>query len=176
MLAFVGQLALFVCGWLFARTVMSARLALLAVGLFIALPSNYGAVHTFKYVESYLTPRQLAEAATLAALAASMTGRYALTCACTLAAMLLQMQYSAISQPRATNWSSLRARVMPYSATRTAPAASGFIDWNRFLSNIPRDLIPDREMEVIRRKYPAGQASSRLAFTNVDPATSTCRC
>ena len=31
-----------------------------------------------------------------------------------LAAMLLQMQYSAISQPRATNWSSLRARVMPY--------------------------------------------------------------
>src|ERR1700761_3245464 len=84
-----------------------------------------------------------------------------------LAAMLLQMQYSAISQPRATNWSSLRARVMPYSATRTAPAASGFIDWNRFLSNIPRDLIPDREMEVIRRKYPAGQASSRLAFTNV---------
>lgn len=89
LLSFAGQLVLFVCGWLFARSVMSARLALLAVGLFIALPSNYGAVHTFKYIESYLTPRQLAEAATLAALAASMTGRYALTCACMLAAMLL---------------------------------------------------------------------------------------
>jgi len=88
-LAFAGQVTLIACGWWLARSVMSARLALLAVGLLIALPSNYGVAHSFNYVESFLTPRQLAEAATLAALAAYLTRRYVMTCVCLLAAIVL---------------------------------------------------------------------------------------
>jgi hypothetical protein len=88
-LAFAGQVTFIVCGWLLARSVMPARLALLSVGLLIALPSNYGDAHSFSYVESFLTPRQLAEAAILAALAANLTRRYALTCVCLLVAIVL---------------------------------------------------------------------------------------
>jgi hypothetical protein len=88
-LAFAAQVAFFICCWLFARNFMSARLALLAVGLLVALPSNYGAEHWFHYVENFLTPRQLSEAATLAALAASMTRRDAITAICLLTAILL---------------------------------------------------------------------------------------
>jgi hypothetical protein len=88
-LAFAGQMTFIICGWLLARSVMSARLALLSVGLLIALPSNYGVAHSFNYVESFLTPRQLAEAAILAALAANLARRYALMCVCLLAAIVL---------------------------------------------------------------------------------------
>jgi hypothetical protein len=88
-LAFSGQVTFFICAWLFARSVMLARMGLLAVGLLAALPSDYGAEHLFHYVESFLTPRQLSEAATLGALAASMTGRYAITAICLVLAMVL---------------------------------------------------------------------------------------
>ena len=89
LLSFIGQFALFICAWLFARSVTHTRLALLAVGLLVALPSDYGADHQFQYVESFLTPRQLAEAAVLAALAAAMSSRGILTAVCLVAAALL---------------------------------------------------------------------------------------
>src|SRR5262249_50042359 len=65
-LSFLGQIGFLGCAWLLARSLMPARWALLAVGLLIALPSNYGVAHIFSYVESFLTPRQAAEALTLA--------------------------------------------------------------------------------------------------------------
>src|SRR5580692_3942969 len=62
LLTLLGQIAFFVAGWALARRVMSARLALLAVGLLISLPSDYGALQDFNYIEGFLTPRQMAEA------------------------------------------------------------------------------------------------------------------
>jgi hypothetical protein len=75
LLTFLGQAAFFVAGWALARRVMSARLALLAVGLLIALPSDYGALQDFNYIEGFLTPRQMAEALVLASLAATLANR-----------------------------------------------------------------------------------------------------
>jgi hypothetical protein len=88
LLTFLGQAAFFIAGWTLARRVMSARLALLAVGLLIALPSDYGALQDFNYVEGFLTPRQLAEALVLASLAATLADRRIVGAICLLAAML----------------------------------------------------------------------------------------
>jgi hypothetical protein len=89
LLTLAGQIAFFGCAWLLARRVMPARLALVAVGLLVALPSSYGAANIFSYVESFLTPRQLTEALVLAALAGSATHRYVVMGVCMLAAMML---------------------------------------------------------------------------------------
>jgi hypothetical protein len=74
-LTFLGQAVFFVAAWCLARRVMPGRLALLAVGLLIALPSGYGAKHIFNYIEGFLTPRQFAEGFALASLAAILAGR-----------------------------------------------------------------------------------------------------
>ena len=75
LLTFLGQAAFFVAAWFLARRCMSPGRALLAVGLLIALPSNYGARQSFGYIEGFLTPRQMTEALVLASLAASLSGR-----------------------------------------------------------------------------------------------------
>jgi len=87
--SFLAQLAFYFCGWQLARTFMPARQALLAVGLLIALPSDYGSGQVFHYVESFLTPRQFAEAATLAGLAALLSRRRALAVVCLLLTLML---------------------------------------------------------------------------------------
>jgi hypothetical protein len=89
LLTFLGQLAYFAAAWALARRVMSARQALLAVGLLIALPSDYGARQDFGYIEGFLTPRQVGEALVLAGLAAALGGRRILCGVCLCAGMLL---------------------------------------------------------------------------------------
>jgi hypothetical protein len=88
LLTFLSQVAFFVAGWTLARRVMSARLALLAVGVLIALPSDYGALQDFNYIEGFLTPRQMAEALVLASLAATLADRRIVGGICLLAGML----------------------------------------------------------------------------------------
>jgi hypothetical protein len=88
LLTFLGQVAFFVAGWALARRVMSARLALLAVGVLIALPSDYGALQDFNYIEGFLTPRQMAETLVLASLAATMANRRIIGGICLLVGML----------------------------------------------------------------------------------------
>jgi hypothetical protein len=75
LLTFVFQLAFFGSAWLLARRFMSTRLALLATGLLVVLPSGYGAFQIFQYIEEFLTPRELAEACVLAAVAAAAARR-----------------------------------------------------------------------------------------------------
>ena len=59
----------------------------LAVGLFVAVPSLYGAASVFSYLEPFLTARILAEACALGAIAASLHGRRAATVVLLIAAM-----------------------------------------------------------------------------------------
>jgi hypothetical protein len=88
LLTFLGQLSFFLAAWALARRVMSARHALVAVGLLIALPSDYGALQDFSYIEGFLTPRQMAEALVLASLAATLADRRILGGICLLLGML----------------------------------------------------------------------------------------
>jgi len=88
LLTFLGQAAFLVAGWALARRVMSGRLALLAVGMLIALPSDYGALQDFNYIEGFLTPRQMAEAFVLASVAATLAERRIVGGICLLAGML----------------------------------------------------------------------------------------
>lgn len=89
LLTFLGQAAYFAAAWALARRAMSARQALLAVGVLIALPSDYGALQNFGYIEGFLTSRQMGEALVLASLAATLAGRQILCGVCLCAGMLL---------------------------------------------------------------------------------------
>ena len=75
--------------WLLARRLMSARMALLVLGLLAAVPSFYGASAVFRYVEDFLTPRVIAEGLTLMALASWLGSRKRMAVLCLLAGMLL---------------------------------------------------------------------------------------
>ena len=89
LLTLLGQAAFFLAAWALARRVMSAPQALLAVGLLIALPSDYGAHRIFGYIEGFLTPRQLGEAFALAGVAAVIAERPLLGIAFLCAGMLM---------------------------------------------------------------------------------------
>jgi hypothetical protein len=73
-LTLLSQFALCVAAYALARAVMPARLALLGVGMLIAIPGDYGAAHVFACIEPFLTPRMGAEALVLAGLAAAIRG------------------------------------------------------------------------------------------------------
>ncbi|HEY1900565.1 MAG TPA: hypothetical protein VGG49_12295, partial [Steroidobacteraceae bacterium] len=88
-MTFATQILFFGAAWLLARRLMSASLALLAVGLLVVVPSWYGSHSVFAYIEAFLTPRQSAEAFTLAGLAAALSSRQVLAGVCMLVAMLL---------------------------------------------------------------------------------------
>jgi len=74
-LTFLCHVLFFCSAWLLARQFMARELALVAVGLLVALPSGYGADYIFNYIEEFLTPRQPSEAFALAGLAAALAGR-----------------------------------------------------------------------------------------------------
>jgi hypothetical protein len=89
LLTLLTHLAFFGCAWLLARQFGSARSAWLGLGLLIALPAYYGWGRVFAYTESFLTPRQSAEAFALAGLTAALGRRHLLTAACMLGSLLL---------------------------------------------------------------------------------------
>lgn len=88
-LTFTFQIALFVGGWLAARAVMPARLALYGVAVLVAIPGDYGIDRIFTCVEPFLTPRMAAEALTLASLAAALSSRLRLAAALIVLAILM---------------------------------------------------------------------------------------
>jgi len=71
-LTLASQAALLACAWVLARTVMPVPMAVLGLGLLIAVPGDYGSGHIFTCLESFLTPRMAAEALSLAGLAAAL--------------------------------------------------------------------------------------------------------
>jgi len=88
-MTFATHALFFSAAWLLARRLMSPSVALLAVGLLVVLPSWYGSNSVFAYIESFLTPRQSAEAFALAGLTAALSSRQWLAGMCMLVAMLL---------------------------------------------------------------------------------------
>jgi hypothetical protein len=88
-LTLATHIAFFSCAWLLARRIMRADLALLGVGLLIALPSDYGGMHIFKYAEEFLTARQPAETLVLVSVTMALVRRHILMGVCLLAAALL---------------------------------------------------------------------------------------
>ena len=88
-LTFCSQLMLFGAAYLLARTFLSARLAVVSIGLLMALPSFYAARQILQYLETFLTPRLPAEALAVAGLAAIIHGRTWLAAASLCAASLL---------------------------------------------------------------------------------------
>jgi len=85
----LSQAAFFYGAWLLARRLMPVRDALLALGLLVALPANYGASGVFSFIEGFLTPRQITEACVLLALVAFIDSRWVLGSACLMLGMLL---------------------------------------------------------------------------------------
>ena len=79
LLTFISHISLFSAIWLLARQFMSAGLATFALGLVIAVPGFYGSDYTFYFLETFLTPRTLAEALVLFALTAQLRKHYLLT-------------------------------------------------------------------------------------------------
>ena len=71
-LTLASQAALLACAWVLARTVMPVPMAVLGLGLLIAVPGDYGSGRIFTCMESFLTPRMAAEALSLAGLAAAL--------------------------------------------------------------------------------------------------------
>ncbi|HTB67653.1 MAG TPA: hypothetical protein VK727_15620 [Steroidobacteraceae bacterium] len=88
-MTFATHVAFFGAAWLLARRLMSASLALLAVGLLAVLPAWYGSNSVFATVEAFLTPRQSAEAFALAGLTAALCSRQLLAGVCMVVALLL---------------------------------------------------------------------------------------
>jgi hypothetical protein len=88
-LTFTLQVALFVCGWLLARAVMPARMALYGLAVLVAIPGDYGSDRIFTCVEQFLTPRMAAEALVLAGMAAALGARTRLATALVALAALL---------------------------------------------------------------------------------------
>ncbi len=71
-LTLASQIALLAAAWVLARTVMPVSMAVLGLGLLVAMPGDYGPGRIFTCMESFLTPRMAAEALALAALAAAL--------------------------------------------------------------------------------------------------------
>lgn len=88
-LTFTFQLSLFVCGWLVARAVRPARLALYGLAVLIAIPGDYGTDRIFTCVEQFLTPRMAAEALVLASLVAALTAHTWVALALVILAILM---------------------------------------------------------------------------------------
>jgi hypothetical protein len=88
-LTLLTQLTFFGGAWLLARQFSDARYAWLGVGLLVALPAYYGWGRVFAYTESFLTPRQPAEAFALAGLIAGLARRHLLAACCMLGSLLL---------------------------------------------------------------------------------------
>ena len=74
-LTFLTHAGFFGCAWLLARRFTSATRALLATGLLAVLPAYYGHGEVFAFTESFITPRQPAEAFVLAAIIAMLGSR-----------------------------------------------------------------------------------------------------
>jgi hypothetical protein len=140
LLTLLAQALLFTSAWFLARQMMSARYAVLALGLLVALPSSYCVNNLFSYIESFLTPRPFAEAAVLACLAAAVGGRYMAATVCLVAAMfvhpimgmsgiaMLLCMYVGIPRPRI----SIMAAVVGGLALFTVIVIGPTGPWSRF--------------------------------------------
>jgi hypothetical protein len=89
LLTFISQAVFIVAAWILARRVMPRDFAWLGVGLLLAVPSVYGAIGVWSFMEGFVTPRLLCETFILAALTATLAGRHWLACACLIAGALL---------------------------------------------------------------------------------------
>jgi len=81
-----SQFALAFGAWILARSVLPPLMALLGVGMLIAIPGYYGAEQIFTCMESFLTPRMIAEAGVLGSVAAALRGKPAWAALCLAAA------------------------------------------------------------------------------------------
>ena len=89
LLTLLTHAAFFGCAFVLARRFTDVRTALLGVGLLVVLPAYYGWGEVFAYSESFLTPRQPAEAFALAGLVAALARRQVLAGCLMLCALLL---------------------------------------------------------------------------------------
>ncbi|HUN26086.1 MAG TPA: hypothetical protein VMU67_07240 [Steroidobacteraceae bacterium] len=86
---FLSQLAFLCAAGLLAARVLPRELRWLAIALLIAVPADYGAGHTFRYIEEFVTPRMGAESLVVLGLATMSVGRMGRTCLCLAGALVL---------------------------------------------------------------------------------------
>jgi len=89
LLTFVFLLSWYLVAWAVARRLQDGRLALLSLSLLLLIPGLYGAMRVFRYAESFMTPRSLAEALSLAAILALLNARRGLALLLMIPALLV---------------------------------------------------------------------------------------
>jgi hypothetical protein len=159
LLTLLTHAAFFGCAFVLARRFTSTRTALLGAGLLIVLPAYYGWGQVFAYSESFLTPRQPAEAFALAGLVAALAHRQILAGCLMLCALLLHpiiaaagialwaVLFLAFPRPRlaATVVITATALVVLLSAVfARGPFAHFDVHWLQILQTRLRYLFPTR--------------------------------
>jgi hypothetical protein len=158
LLAFATYVAFFAAVWLFTRRLMSASVALLAVGLLVSLPSWYGSNSVFAYIEAFLTPRMSAEAFALGGIAAALYSRQVLAGLCMLVALSLHpiiaaagvtlwiILYPGLRHPRVTAIviAVLGITLVGASTTGVGPFAHFDANWLHILQTRLAYLFPSR--------------------------------
>lgn len=88
LLTLISQLMFLAAAFLFARRLMPANLALVGLSLLLLIPNHYGSQKIFSFLESFVTPRLLAEGLVLFAIAGWLAGRRWLAAALIAGAMV----------------------------------------------------------------------------------------
>jgi hypothetical protein len=170
---FLGHVVFFSGAWFLARRLMPATPALLVLGLLAAIPSYYGAVTVFRYVEDFLTPRVIAEGLTLMALAAWLASRRIPAILALLAGMLLHpimacagvvllaLLYGVIPRPRlglALVGGAFAASLLMVTLISSGPLARFDPEWLARINQTSRYLfiLQWQQDDWIRAALPAG--------------------
>ena len=89
LITFLSQVAFFTAAAFLTRQLLPMRFVLFSIALLVAIPSEYGPGNMFHAVEPFITPRMAAEALALAAVAAAVSKKHALTAAFLVAGLAL---------------------------------------------------------------------------------------
>jgi hypothetical protein len=152
-LTFASQLVLLAAAFSLARAVLPSPLALLAVGVLLAIPGDYGAYRIFTCIEQFLTPRMAAEALVLAAIAAALSARHLAAALFILLSLLVHpiMASAGIAVGVCLCWVIPRPRL---SATVLAAAAATFVCLGAFAPAAVGGRFDAEWLQLVRERSP----------------------
>jgi hypothetical protein len=121
-----SQLAFMTACWFFAKRMYPPLIATVVVGLILILPGNYGSDYIFTYLETFATPRLLAESLTLFSLLAfvhqkKIIGSVLLLCSLLMHPIMAMAGVTFLAARWALNHPKLAALIAVSAATIVIP-------------------------------------------------------